>query len=97
MNDQGMEFVVWGIPPNGDSEKVLYTKATSMEQANRVAVVLKQKYDVTNTRVQVIDFTKDPDFGDTFAKTVEGLSESSVNKLRKIVKRIVKDRQIQIK
>lgn len=95
MNDQGMEFVVWGIPPNGDSEEVLYTKATSMEQAKRVADVLKEKHGVTDTRVQVIDFTEDPDFRGTFSKTVEGLSESSVNKLRKIVKRIVKERQVQ--
>jgi hypothetical protein len=53
------EFVIWGIDPNNDFESVLYTKATDLEQAERVIWLLENSHGCKNCRIQVIDFNND--------------------------------------
>ena len=53
------EFVVWGIPPNEEHETVLYTLATTLEEAKKVSALLVAKHGVTKAHIQVIDFNND--------------------------------------
>ena len=60
------EFIVWGIAPNQTEEQILYTKCTNLDMANKCAAYLEKEKGCTQTRVQVIDFTKQPDFQNIF-------------------------------
>ena len=60
------EFIVWGVAPNGTEEQVLYTNCTNLYMANKCAAYLEKEKGCTKTRVQVIDFTKEPDFMNIF-------------------------------
>jgi len=51
------EYVVWGVPPGGDAETVLYTRAATMAEARRVAVVLERRHGCTAVRIQTIDLS----------------------------------------
>jgi hypothetical protein len=53
------EFVIWGIDPKNDYESILYTKATSLDQAKTVVYMLESRYDCKKCRIQVIDFNTD--------------------------------------
>jgi len=53
------EYVIWGIPPEGTEEAVLYTLAETLEEANRVMEVLTADHGITNAHIQVIDFSED--------------------------------------
>jgi len=53
------EFVIWGVPPMATEETVLYTKATTMREAEKVVRTLVVEHGVTKPRIQVIDFTRD--------------------------------------
>lgn len=53
------EFVIWGIDPKNDFESILYTKSTSLDEANRVLWLLESAYGCKNCRVQIIDFSTD--------------------------------------
>ena len=50
------EYVVWGIPPLGKFEEVLFTLADSQKEADRVCEILTEQDGCTECRVQVIDF-----------------------------------------
>ena len=52
------EFIVWGVAPNTTEEQVLYTKAQTLADAHAIASYLITNKGCTDTRVQVIDFTK---------------------------------------
>jgi len=60
------EFIVWGVAPNTTEEQVLYTKAQTLADAHAIASYLITNKGCTETRVQVIDFTKQPDFTNIF-------------------------------
>ena len=62
------EFIVWGVAPNETEEQVLYTKCTNLDMAYKCAAYLEKEKGCTDTRVQVIDFTKQPDFTNIFNK-----------------------------
>lgn len=53
------EYVIWGIDPQNDFESILYTKATSLYEANRVLWLLESAHGCKNCRVQIIDFSTD--------------------------------------
>jgi hypothetical protein len=56
------EYVIWGIPPGKDEEEVLFTKAETMDQAEKAMKILIDNHGCTECRIQVIDFESDPDF-----------------------------------
>ncbi len=62
------EYVVWGIPPLGVKEEILYTLAGSETEAKRACEILAEREGCTACRVQVIDFTENPT--DLFKKAV---------------------------
>jgi hypothetical protein len=65
-NQMEKEFIVWGVAPNTTEEQVLYTKAQTLADAHAIASYLITDKGCTDTRVQVIDFTKQPDFQNIF-------------------------------
>lgn len=58
--DTEKEFPIWGIPPEKNSEELLYTKATSHSQAKKIAKVLTDKHGCKKVRIQVLDLAQDP-------------------------------------
>ena len=48
------EFAIWGIPPGETEETILYTKADSLEQAQRAAEALGARHGCTGIRVQIL-------------------------------------------
>jgi len=56
------EFVVWGIPKGKKKEEILFTKANSKKEADKIKKILTDKHGCTKVRVQVIDFSTKPDF-----------------------------------
>ena len=48
------EYVIWGIAPGETEETILYTKANSPEQAQRVAESLGSRYGCLGVRVQTL-------------------------------------------
>ena len=54
------EFAIWGIPPNKTEEDLLFTKATSMKDAEEYVKILTEQYGVTKARIQVLDMSKCP-------------------------------------
>ena len=56
------EYVIWGVEKGTDYEQLLYTKAVSYEAAIKTAKLLEEKFDVTKTRIQIIDFSVPLDF-----------------------------------
>jgi hypothetical protein len=54
------EFIIWGIPLGEDSEAILYTKAKSFTEAEKVAKTLTDRHNVTKARIQVLDLEKCP-------------------------------------
>lgn len=51
------EYVVWGVPPGGDAETILYTRAATLAEARRVAAVLEAKHGCTAVRIQSLDLS----------------------------------------
>jgi hypothetical protein len=51
------EYVVWGVPPGGDAETVLYTRAATLADARRVADALEARHGCTRTRIQTLDMS----------------------------------------
>ena len=64
------EYPIWGVPPNQTDETLLYTKATSMNEALRVKRILEQKHNCTNVRIQILDLSN-CNVVDMFRKTVK--------------------------
>ena len=54
------EFAIWGIPPNKTEEDLLFTKATSMKDAEQYVKILTLNFGVTKARIQVLDMTECP-------------------------------------
>ncbi len=54
------EFAIWGIPPNKTEEDLLFTKATSMKDAEQYVEILTSNFGVTKARIQVLDMTECP-------------------------------------
>ena len=65
------EYVIWGVPPGKRDEEILYTKAKSMSEANRIRKVLESKYNCTKTRVQTIDLSAEFDLGKEFTRAIK--------------------------
>jgi hypothetical protein len=63
------EYAIWGIPPKGTEEDLLYTKATSKEEAVNICKFLEIS-GCKSLRIQVIDLGIHVDFAKAFAKTV---------------------------
>lgn len=57
------EFVIWGIPAGECDEQLLYTKATTRQQAEQVKRILETKKGCTEVRIQSVDLDIAPDFG----------------------------------
>ena len=66
------EYVVWGIAPGETEETILYTKANSLEQAQRVAESLGSRYGCLGVRVQTLGE------GET-ADAIAGMFRAAVN------------------
>tara|TARA_Y100000593_G_scaffold4019_1_gene7863 strand:- start:9794 stop:10006 length:213 start_codon:yes stop_codon:yes gene_type:complete len=54
------EFVIWGVPPNKTDEELIYTKATSKEDAETVMKIFTEQYGLTKARIQVLDLNECP-------------------------------------
>ena len=54
------EFVIWGVPPNKTDEELIYTKATSMKDAEDYIKIFTEQYGVTKARIQVLDLNECP-------------------------------------
>ena len=54
------EFVIWGIPPNKIEEDLLFTRATSMKDAEDYVKIFTEQYGVTKARIQVLDLNECP-------------------------------------
>ena len=54
------EFVIWGVPPKKTEEDLLFTRATSMKDAEEYVKILTEQYGVTKARIQVLDMTVCP-------------------------------------
>lgn len=59
------EFIIWGIAPGSKNEQILFTKAQSLAEAQKVIEVLTNSHACMNCRVQVIDFNSKIDFKKT--------------------------------
>lgn len=51
------EYPIWGVPPGGDDETILYTRATTLAEARRVAAILQEKHGCTAVRIQSLDMS----------------------------------------
>jgi len=63
------EYVIWGVPANSEDGKEVIVlaeikgkKITTREQADRFSAILKNKFNVSNIRIQEINFDGDIDF-----------------------------------
>jgi len=63
-----MEYPIWGVPPGQADETLLYTKATTAAEAERVKRVLEAK-GCTAVRVQTLDLADD-DVADQLRRSV---------------------------
>ena len=55
------EFIIWGIPPNHQSETILVSEKANiktMQQAKKTVKLLTSKHGCKACRVQVIDFNE---------------------------------------
>ena len=59
-----LEYIVWGIPPNHDYERPLYTLARNPEAANRAMLILQNEHDCTHLRIQELDMSVPPNFAE---------------------------------
>ena len=88
--ESGTEYPIWGIPPGKTEEDLLYTRATTMDEAKRVCRILETEHGVTRTRIQVLDLTQPPDFSNVLAKPgrrhrrngAPGLTAADLRKMR---------------
>jgi len=53
------EFAIWGIPPGERDEQLLFTKAKTPKEAEKMKDILTKKHKCKNVRIQVIDFGSD--------------------------------------
>ena len=72
----GIEYIIWGYPPNNEYENLLYSKARSMAQAKDIMAILAKEHGCTDMRVQVLDMSEGISSQD-FAATVNPLGEVS--------------------
>jgi len=55
------EYPILGIPPGGDTELLLYTRAETKQEAERVAARLRNDHGCTAVRIQTFNWEA-PDF-----------------------------------
>ncbi len=60
-----IEYIIWGIAPNGEYEIPLYTKCVNMVQAVKVKGILEKDHGCIKCRVQVMNLSDAPDFAAT--------------------------------
>jgi len=65
-SEGNIEYVIWGVPPNEEEEKLLLTNlegkpVTDIEVAKNLKSVLEKKHGCTNVRIQTVDLS-DNDF-----------------------------------
>ena len=53
-------YVIWGIAPGKTEEEVIFTKATSKEEAQKYMKIFTEQYGMTEGRIQVIDMSECP-------------------------------------
>ena len=51
------EYPIWGVPPGGDAETILYTLAATLAEASRVASALEKNHGCTAVRIQSLDLS----------------------------------------
>ena len=54
------EFVIWGVPPEKTEEEPIFTKATSMKDAEDYIKIFTEQFGVTKARIQVLDLNECP-------------------------------------
>jgi hypothetical protein len=54
------EYIIWGFPPGANEEQLLYTKAKTRKQADKVIKILLDGHGVSSARIQVLDLTVNP-------------------------------------
>ena len=52
------EYVIWGIPKGDYEETILFTKCDTLKEANYMCNHFEDVFKATQTRVQIIDFSK---------------------------------------
>ena len=57
------EYVIWGKQQSNDFEEVLYTKATTLKEAQHWIKKVGAFYSIKDARIQVIDFATPVNFG----------------------------------
>ena len=82
--NEAKEYIVWGIPPNQKDEEILFTKAKSQSEAQKVCDILEKKHGCKKCRVQVLDLSTEPDFKNVFNELQE--SENDADILKRIEK-----------
>lgn len=51
------EYPIWGVPPGGDAETLLYTRAATLAESRRVAAMLEREHGCTAVRIQSLDLS----------------------------------------
>ena len=54
-----IEYIIWGGPKGETEETLLYTKATTSDEAKRVMKILKDDYGASKLRIHVLDLSKE--------------------------------------
>lgn len=62
------EFIIWGIAPGQTMEDVLFTQATTLNEAKRAANVLICKHGCKAVRIQVLKLSENFNFTKEFCK-----------------------------
>jgi len=70
LNEAQKEFAIWGVPPGKKDEELLYTKAKSQKEADKVKDVLEKKHKCKNVRIQ--SFTMNKDIAKDWKKLTNG-------------------------
>ena len=63
--DTDGDFPVWGVPPTGGMEVLLFSAAKSYKEAEKVKEILEKKHKCTNLRIGSVDMDTPPDFART--------------------------------
>lgn len=64
------EWIIWGVPPGKREEEILFTKAKSSGEAEKVKRILTDKWGCKGVRIQTLDISKGTDFSKEFGGTV---------------------------
>lgn len=59
LNEIKKEFAIWGIPPGKKDEELLFTKAKTQSEAEKVKEILTKKHNCTKVRIQSFTMNQD--------------------------------------